>query len=180
MGIEFYNEKIGVIAEYGMATSSWDTGYLYDTARFAFTTDGFASKPIEFDIPIINNARMSFHFLDSTSFLCFGSDAFVVKVDMSSNGVKITKIASPTSPIQAYPNPNTSHITTIAYDLAHSGEVRIELWNVLGERVETLFEGTEEVGHHAQQYKISPALHGAFFVKVLVGSEAKTLPIIIE
>jgi photosystem II stability/assembly factor-like uncharacterized protein len=178
MGLSFYNDRIGVVAEQGWCSKL--AGLLNDTARFAFTTDGFASKPIEFNIPMITNNRMAFHFLDSTSFLCFASDAFVVKVDISPSGVKVTNMSPQTSPIQAYPNPSASHSTTLEYDLDRSGQTKIELLNELGERVETLFEGDEEIGHHSRKFEFRASLHGAFFIKVLAGTMTKTLPIIVE
>ncbi len=181
MGMAFLNDSIGVVAEYGIATTPWDTGYINDTARLAFTTNGFATVPIEFNVPIINNNRMAFHFLDSNTFLCFGSDGFVVRVDMSQGSASITLLTSmQTSLLQAFPNPSATHSTTIEYDLNNSGSTTIELWNELGEKVQTLFVGSEQAGHHSQQLKIDPDLHGSFFVKVISGTELKTLPIVIE
>jgi photosystem II stability/assembly factor-like uncharacterized protein len=183
MGMAFYNDQIGVVAEHGWPEFPDDPDYIpvNDTALFAFTTDGFATKPVEFNIPIINNSRMVFHFLDSTSFLCFGSDGFVVKVDMSQGGAIVTQLSTPqTSPIQVFPNPSATHSTTIEYDLTDSGPTIIELWNALGEKVQTLFSGDVAMGHHTQQLTLDPALHGAFFVKVISGAETKTLPIVIE
>jgi photosystem II stability/assembly factor-like uncharacterized protein len=178
IGMGFYNERIGVIAEKGWTSRADDRAN--DTARIAFTTDGFASKPTEFNIPIINNNRMAFHFLDSNSFLCFASDGFVVRVDMSPSGVQVTDLSTQTSPIQAFPNPSASHSTTIEYDLDRSGETKIELLNELGERVQTLFAGNEEIGHHTQQVKIGQGRHGTYFVRVLSGTQGKTLSIIVE
>jgi photosystem II stability/assembly factor-like uncharacterized protein len=175
LAMEFYNERIGVIAE-----SAWSSAKVNDTMRFAFTRDAFATKPIEFNIPIVNNSRMTFHFLDSTSFLCLGSDGFVVKVEMSQSGVRVTNLAPQSSPIRLYPNPNTSHSTTIEYDLAHSGATRIELLNELGERVQILFEANQAMGHHIEPLRMSSELHGTFFIRVLVGNEVEMLPIVVE
>jgi hypothetical protein len=149
--------------------------------KFAFTRDGFATQPIEWTMPIVSNNRMVFHFLDSNTFVCLGSDGFVVKVDMSQRGAKVTQLSSPqTSPIQAFPNPSNTHSITIEYDLDNSGVATIELWNILGERVQTLFSGNETIGHHSQQLKINPGLHGSLFVKLFSGVETKTLPISVE
>jgi hypothetical protein len=46
--------------------------------------------------------------------------------------------------------------------------------------VQALFTANELAGHHSQVLKIDPELHGAFFVKVISGTEAKMLPISIE
>jgi photosystem II stability/assembly factor-like uncharacterized protein len=172
----FFNDSIGVVAD-----SAWSSAIVDDTMRLAFTKDGFSTKPREFNIPIVSNNRMVFHFLDSTSFLCLGSDGFVVKVDVSQGNLSVTDLSTPqTSPIQIFPNPNALHSTTIEYDLDQSGLTTIELWNVLGEKVQTLFTGNEEAGHQLKQLKTDPDLHGSFIVKVTSGAETKTVSISIE
>lgn len=177
MGMGFYNERIGVVAEYGWCDS---LHLVRDTARFAFSNDGFTSPPLEFNVPILNNNRMPFHFLDSNSFLCYGLQGDIVKVDMSKSGVHITKLSPASTTLHAYPNPSGSRSRTFEYDLDHSGLMSIELWNVRGERVQTLFEGIQEIGHHTQHMNISQSLHGTFFVRLLSGSQAETVSIVVE
>jgi hypothetical protein len=100
---------------------------------------------------------------------------------MSQGGASVTQLSSPqTLPIELFPNPSNTHSTTIEYDLGNSGMTTIELWSTLGEKVQTLFIGNEEEGHHSQPLKISPELHGSFFVKVFSETESKTLPIVLE
>ena len=181
MGMGFYNEYIGVIAEYAIATTPWDVHYIGDTARLAFTKDGFATAPVEFNVPIIINYRMAFHFLDSNTFLCLGSDGFVVKVDMSKGPAIVTKLSSANAPLVAFPNPSTAHETTVEYDLDHAGATTIELWNERGERVQVLYRGNEEQGSHLHSLAVNPMLHGSFFIKVnAAGVETKTMPIVID
>ncbi len=172
----FYNENIGVVAE-----SAWSSAIVDDTMRFAFTRDGFATKPIEWTMPIVSNNRMVFHFLDSNTFLCFGSDGFVVEVDMAQGGASVTQLSTPQiMQLEAFPNPSATHSTTVAYNLDNSGSTTIELWSVLGEKVQTLYMGNEEAGHHSQMLTFSPELHGAFFIKLVAGTTEQTLPIVVE
>jgi len=49
---------------------------------------------------------------------------------------------------QSYPNPFNS-TTTLAYDLAKTGAVRLEIYSVTGQRVRTLVEGERLVGSHS-------------------------------
>ncbi len=175
ISLGFYDENTAVVAE-----KTWSSAIVPDTMLLAFTRNGFATKT-EFNIPIINNNRIVFHFIDSNTFLCFGSDGFVVKVEMSQGGASVTELSSSqTSPVQAFPNPCVTHSVTIEYDLDNSGTTAVELWNTLGEKVQALFTANELAGHHSQVLKIDPELHGAFFVKVISGTEAKMLPISIE
>ncbi len=183
MGVCFYNEKVGVVAE-----STWSSRLVPDTIRFAFTRDGFSSKPLEFNVPIINDNRVALHFLDSSTFMCYGSFGYIVKVDVSNGSLTVTdasqqtatrRFASPSS-LQAYPNPSATHATTVEYDIAESGRTTIELWNAMGEKLQTLFDGADERGHHVRKLSIGERLRGSCFVKVVSGSESHVLPLIME
>jgi len=132
------------------------------------------------DAVIVGDAGLSFHFLDSNSFMCYGSWSSVVRVDMAPSGAEVTNLSSQTSPIQVYPNPTNSHFTTIEDDIEHLGGTTIALWNVMGERVQTLFEGNLDGGHHTQQVKIDSGLHGAFFVRLQTGTVVKSVPTTVE
>jgi len=48
---------------------------------------------------------------------------------------------------QNYPNPFNPQ-TTVAFDLAHSGDVELTVFNVLGRKVKTVFDGKLLKGHH--------------------------------
>jgi photosystem II stability/assembly factor-like uncharacterized protein len=173
-GMGFYNEKVGVVAE-----SAWSSGIVNDTMKVAFTRDGFVTVT-EVSFPILTHDRVVIHFLDSSSFLCLGL-GFVVKVEMSPAGASVTNISSPQiSPIEAFPNPSATHSITVEYDLDQSGPTTVELWNELGEEVQSLFTGDEGAGHHSQQLSINPEWHGGFFLKVISGAETKMLPIVVE
>ena len=160
MGMCFYNEKIGVIAE-----SAWSSRIVADTMRFAFTRDGFATKPIQFNIPIYSNHRMAFHFLDSNTFLCFGSGGFVVKVEMSpTDGVQAT-VMSRGSDFQVYPNPSSGELH-ISYATKSVGVVTIELWNAAAKKIETMSNGVEQARDHSRSFTLPKDLHGAYFVRL--------------
>ncbi len=184
IGIGFYDQKIGVIAR-----SAWSSLTVPDTMRFAFTRDGFATAPIEFDIPMINNNRVAIHFLDSNTFLCFGSYSFVVKVDMAQGTASVSygSATRTAAPLQIFPNPSKTHRMSIEYDVKVAGTTTIELWDAHGVRVQTLYSAEEEVGRHSRALAIDPALHGANFVKVLTeetvtstSANSYTVPIIVE
>ncbi len=168
----FNNEKIGVIAD-----SAWSSNIANDTMRFAFSRDGFASAPHFFTIPIMSNNRMVFHFLDSNTFLCFGSDGFVIKVDMSQGSARVSNVNFPGTSLQVHPNPCEGDRLMLEYDLPQAGKTTIELWNARGECVQTLFAGEEQAGHRGRELRVSSNIHGALFLKLNSVGESKTVPI---
>ena len=156
--MRFYNEKIGVIA-----TRGWASELVNDTMSFAFTRDGFATPPLEFTIPMVNNNRMVFHFLDSDSFLCLGSDGFVVKVDMSQGGSSVMRVTDPDLDFQIYPNPATDEIH-VKYSTNSAGTVAIELWDEAGKKTKSLSSSIELAGTHSHSFPLPKDLHGTFFL----------------
>ncbi len=175
MGMSFYNEKIGIIG-----TSSSSSLVVNDSMRFAFTKDGFATAPITFGFPFVNNNRVAFHWLDSNTFLCFGSLSFVVKVDMTKGSVRVTQVSSPQTPLRVFPNPSATHKTTVQYTLAQSGTTTIELWNEQGERVQNLLSCAESCGDRVHVISIKPELHGSFYIHLVSGNESYSSAIILK
>ncbi|HEV7230002.1 MAG TPA: T9SS type A sorting domain-containing protein [Bacteroidia bacterium] len=75
--------------------------------------------------------------------------------------------------LNTYPNPFTD-ATTISYRLKEVSRVRIELFNMLGEKVSTLTEETQDAGRHAynlraSQYELSA---GMYLLKISVGEQS--------
>ena len=169
---EFFNDHIGVIAE-----TAWSSGLVDDTMHFAFTRDGFATKPIEWTMPIVSNNRMVFHFLDSNTFLCLGSHGFVVKVDMSNAGASVTQLSgSSDSSIHIYPNPTTGDFR-IDYIMRTSGSVTIQLFSEDGKDMGMLFNGMEQAGEHEQTLTVPAGLHGSFYLRITRDGVVETVPV---
>jgi len=97
-------------------------------------------------------------------------------VDKNTNGIPIVPLGY--SLEQNFPNPfNPS--TTIAYTLAHSAHVELEIFNVLGQKVRTLFAGDLKIGAYtavwdgANEYgaKVSS---GVYFYRIRAGEFSAT------
>jgi hypothetical protein len=78
--------------------------------------------------------------------------------------------------LTAYPNPfNPS--TTIAYSVPVAGPVTIKVYNVRGERVETLMDGkVHEAGRYDLPYEPREAT-GVYFLRLIAGGEERTLKV---
>jgi len=66
---------------------------------------------------------------------------------------------------QNYPNPfNTS--TTVSYSLPEPSEVTISIYNLLGQRAATVFDGSQEAGQHSVTWDASDFPSGVYFARL--------------
>ncbi|MDZ7690177.1 MAG: T9SS type A sorting domain-containing protein [Balneolaceae bacterium] len=71
-----------------------------------------------------------------------------------------------------YPNPfNPS--TTIAYQLANQSEVKMEVYNLLGRKVQTLVDKKQEAGTYRVTFNGSSLSSGTYFVRIRAGEFQK-------
>ena len=74
---------------------------------------------------------------------------------------------------QNYPNPfNPS--TTIDYALPRSAYVRLEVYNVLGERVSVLRDGVQDEGYHSVVFEGKGLPSGIYFYRLRAGDFVQT------
>ncbi|MBD3169921.1 MAG: T9SS type A sorting domain-containing protein [candidate division Zixibacteria bacterium] len=64
-----------------------------------------------------------------------------------------------------YPNPFNA-TTVVSFDLAESGNVKLEVYNLMGQRVEILVDGFRESGHHNINWDASSYSSGIYFFKL--------------
>ena len=72
-----------------------------------------------------------------------------------------------------YPNPFNAS-TQIEFDLVKSGNVRVEVFNLLGQKVETLVDGHKNSGHHSITWDASNYSSGIYFYKLTAGDFTQT------
>lgn len=70
----------------------------------------------------------------------------------------------------AYPNPFSSDVT-IEYDLSQGGGLQIEVFDLRGRLVETLFQGEANRGKHIVRWHPSNAQSGPYFVRLRSNSQ---------
>ena len=72
-----------------------------------------------------------------------------------------------------YPNPFNSE-TVISFDLNVSGNVTLDIYNVLGQKVSTLADGRMEAGSHSLRWDASTFSSGVYFYKLTAGDKIFT------
>lgn len=79
---------------------------------------------------------------------------------------------------QNYPNPFNA-TTTIGYSLPQESEVSLSIYNLLGQRIETLFEGTQYPGEHAITWDASYLPSGIYFSRLRIESATKSVKMLL-
>ena len=74
---------------------------------------------------------------------------------------------------QNYPNPFNPQ-TVIEFSLAEAGRVKLEVFNVLGQSVETLIDGSKPAGDHQVEFNASIYPSGIFFYRLTQGDNSQT------
>ncbi len=74
----------------------------------------------------------------------------------------------------AYPNP-FSHNTKINFMLPFEADVKIEMFNVLGEKIRSLYEGRLSSGVHSREISREDFNNGIYYVKFTAGGETKII-----
>jgi hypothetical protein len=76
----------------------------------------------------------------------------------------------------AYPNP-ANPTTTIGFTLAEAGHVSVDIYNVAGQKVDTLVDGEMSIGSHSVVWDASQFAAGVYFYTVKSGNYSKTMKV---
>ena len=175
VGISFYDTKIGIIGKYSTTSE-----LVPDSVTFGYTTDGGKTWPKnkEFIVPYYNVHRLLAHWINGHTFLLYGIDGFIMKVDVQALNA-VTEIISPgSSPMKVYPNPSVQKNVMIEYQTEKEGEIMISLYDELGKQVAILYTGYEVSGKHERVLTLDPNLHGTFFIRADESGKVQTLRMI--
>jgi len=79
---------------------------------------------------------------------------------------------------QNYPNPFNS-VTTIKFDLPEAVDVKLTIYNVLGQEVERLIDNQVEAGSHLIKWDGSRFVSGVYICKLEAGDFTKAMKVIL-
>jgi len=74
---------------------------------------------------------------------------------------------------QNYPNPFNAQ-TTIRYSLPESGPVTLTIYNLLGQKIATLFDGLQTAGEHSLMWDASKMNSGEYFARLVFNNMSQT------
>lgn len=75
---------------------------------------------------------------------------------------------------QNYPNPFNAS-TCISYNLPRSTEVKIDIFDILGRKVQTIQNGFQQAGPHSLIWNAGDNSSGVYFAKITADSESETI-----
>jgi hypothetical protein len=80
---------------------------------------------------------------------------------------------------QNYPNPFNS-TTVLSFQIPHEGDVKLEIFDMLGRRIETLYDGYRAAGEHYLQWDAAGRSTGIYIVRLQYGQsvESRTITLV--
>jgi len=123
----------------------------------------------------------SIYFVGSSWSYGHGSvDAYLVKLEGDMTGVPENTITSPGSfqLSQNYPNPFNA-TTRIPFSLPGKSDVLIEIYNLLGQKIAELFDGSLEAGYHFVTWDAGLSPSGVYFSRIQAGDQVQTRQMIL-
>ena len=80
--------------------------------------------------------------------------------------------------LKSYPNPFNA-TTTLQYNLLQSSGITIEIYNIVGQRVATLFKGIQQAGAHSIIWDASAFPSGVYFARLEVGKGSEGMKMVL-
>lgn len=103
----------------------------------------------------------------------FSTSAMQTAITNALNATGITEPVNVSS-ITIFPNPaNVS--SKISYSIESASDVKIELFNLVGEKIKSVFLGNQNAGEHTTDVDCTKLSSGIYFVKIGTGKLEKTI-----
>ena len=101
------------------------------------------------------------------------NDALPTSIDHAPNPEEQDQLPSRVALWQNYPNP-FNPTTVIGFELPAGGEVRLEVYDMLGRRIATLVDGHREAGRHSATFEAGNLASGIYIYHITAGQYTAT------
>ncbi|WP_445664824.1 lamin tail domain-containing protein [Fodinibius sp. AD559] len=98
---------------------------------------------------------------------------FVLSVNPNSEISNVEDLPESVKLKPNYPNP-FNPTTTIPYEITEDAEVKLTIWNMIGQKVATLVDGPVDAGEHEETWNATNMPSGIYIARFQVGSEVFT------
>jgi hypothetical protein len=97
--------------------------------------------------------------------------ALLIKLGYDATGIE-NRTGLPVLHVKTHPNP-FNPATTITYRLPHACHVTVKVYDAIGRRVATLYDGEGEAGQHNLPWNAAGLRSGVYFVRVKAAGETR-------
>jgi hypothetical protein len=160
---------------------------LYVEGSYVYVADGYYGlKILDISDPF-NPTLATSYFLPGrarrvqvSESLCYVADgcSMVILTTLPTAADDSSPLPSPFSLSQNYPNPFNSS-TTISYSLSSLGHVTVTVYNIVGQKVETLFDGEMQAGEHRVSWNAKDMPSGLYFARFAAGERTETVKMVL-
>jgi len=106
-------------------------------------------------------------------YLYVANSSSLIILRFSPTGIEqVAEIPNAFSLSPNYPNPFNAN-TTIRYNLPYAADVTLDIYDILGRKVQTLFNDFQPAGQHAMIWKAKDLSSGVYFYKITAGEFSK-------
>jgi hypothetical protein len=98
---------------------------------------------------------------------------FILSISPRTQGVANNDIPESAKLNPNYPNPFNPQ-TTIPYEVTEDAQVKLTVWNMIGQKVATLVDGVVEAGSHQETWNAASMPSGIYIARFEVGSKVFT------
>lgn len=121
----------------------------------------------------------TYTFTDDISAITAEVIEYRLKLNDFVGGFKLSNVTNVLIPksfqlFQNYPNPFNS-MTLIKYNIHQPSRVKISVYDILGNEIETLFEGIKQAGENVIQFNAGNRSSGVYFISLQAGDFYKTI-----
>jgi hypothetical protein len=110
---------------------------------------------------------------DSLVLIAAGTSLIILKSGQA-QGAKDSEPPNSFSLSPNYPNPFNAQ-TTISYSLDQPGPVSIAVYNIMGQKAATLFDGIEQAGEHKCVWNAEDVSSGIYFARIETSKQAQSI-----
>lgn len=107
-----------------------------------------------------------------------GDYAYTKTITLTPSTTSIDEFAGVISNLNIYPNPASDYLN-IRYENLAGGEIKIDLLDIIGKKISTLYTGREAKGEVQKYFDVSRISKGVYWIKISVGEKSTSRKIVI-
>jgi hypothetical protein len=105
----------------------------------------------------------------------------IIYLNISTNlDVAVNEILNKDFPFVIFPNPSNSNYIHLSYDLKENANVTVNIYNVLGEKIDSKNIGSQSMGKNQYTIDNSNLSNGVYFVEVSTGEVSSIQKLVIQ